>query len=146
MNIIEAMKDPNLFGRHFHPLNSWEAWIVVLSAVFGLPMNRKQRRIFRKLAGFDYKPGLTLVEIWLVERRGGCPSRPHAELLSAKRLHQLLSHRSWQAEEKAVRLEPPEPTIPAPRDLATREADADAVGAAAERERLVEVRTRPNSI
>ena len=72
MNIIEAMKDPNLFGRHFQPLDSWEAWIVVLSAVFGLPMNRKQRRIFRKLAGFDYKPGLTLVEIWLaIGRRGG---------------------------------------------------------------------------
>ena len=72
MNIIKAMTDPNLFGRHFQPLDSWEAWIVVLSAVFGLPMNRKQRRIFKKLAGFDYKPGRSPVELWLtVGRRGG---------------------------------------------------------------------------
>ena len=72
MNIIKAMLDPMLFGNHFQPLASWEAWIVVLSAVFGLPINRKQRRIFKKLAGFDYKPGLSPLEIWLViGRRGG---------------------------------------------------------------------------
>ena len=72
MNIIKAMTDPNLFGRHFLPLESWESWIVVLSAVFGLPMNQKQRGIFQKLAGFDYKPGLSPNEIWLaIGRRGG---------------------------------------------------------------------------
>lgn len=72
MHIVKATLDLMLFGKHFQPLASWETWIVVLSAVFGLPMNRKQRRIFKKLTGFDYKPGLAPAEIWLViGRRGG---------------------------------------------------------------------------
>ena len=72
MDIVRAMTDPNLFGRHFDPLDSWEAWVVVLAAVFGLPMTRTQRRIFKKLTGLTYRPGMSLSEIWLViGRRGG---------------------------------------------------------------------------
>ncbi|MCH7644605.1 MAG: hypothetical protein IH974_07180 [Myxococcales bacterium] len=72
MDIIKTMLKRPLFKRHFDPIESWEAWIVVLSAVFGLPINRKQRRTFRKLSGFNYKPGMSPAEIWLViGRRGG---------------------------------------------------------------------------
>ena len=39
-NIIEAIKNPKLFGSlpRFKKLETWTAWLVVLKAIFGLPM------------------------------------------------------------------------------------------------------------
>lgn len=38
MNILEALDDPQLFGRHF-AAPSWRAWRTVLAALFGLPFH-----------------------------------------------------------------------------------------------------------
>ena len=72
MNIVTAMQDRNLFGQHFAPLSSWSAWVVVLSAIFGLPLDRKQRGVFQNLTGQPYSKNLCPQEVWLaIGRRGG---------------------------------------------------------------------------
>src|SRR4051794_16747642 len=38
MNIIEAMEDEKLFGRHFTGA-TWDPWRAFLTALFALPMN-----------------------------------------------------------------------------------------------------------
>ena len=39
MTILEAMRDPALFGPWFKDRDSWRAWEAFLAALFGLPMD-----------------------------------------------------------------------------------------------------------
>lgn len=69
--ILEAIESAELFA----PLldgDSWDAWKAVLAAMFALPLNRKQRRHFAKLAGGRKPPKGPVQEFWaVVGRRGG---------------------------------------------------------------------------
>ena len=47
MNILEACKDPKLFGPWFRNPKSWQAWFAFLAALFALPMTEEQKRLFR---------------------------------------------------------------------------------------------------
>jgi hypothetical protein len=72
MTIIDAIHDPNLFRPLFKHLDSWRAWLVVLKAIFALPMSDEDLRIFRQLT--DRITALTgqVYECALViGRRGG---------------------------------------------------------------------------
>ena len=72
MNIIEASRDPELFGHLFRDKDSWAAWTVVLEALFALPMSEAERSMFRVLTGRDEPPADPVEEAWLiVGRRGG---------------------------------------------------------------------------
>ena len=43
MTILEAIEDPNLFGREFGGLE----WRVLVAALFGLPMSPEELEVYR---------------------------------------------------------------------------------------------------
>ncbi len=72
MNIIETMADPALFGRHFRDLATWRAWLVILRAIFGLPMDGGEQDVFRKLTGRTTPLSKAVDEAYfIIGRRGG---------------------------------------------------------------------------
>jgi len=71
MTILDAMHDPNLFGRWFAG-NTWARWKALLAALFGLPLSRTQLEAFKKHTGRNKPPKQAAREAWLVVgRRGG---------------------------------------------------------------------------
>jgi hypothetical protein len=56
MNIAEAVADPNLLGSYppFRDLGSWEAWLVFLRALEGLPLSEKEEQLFARHTGRKY--------------------------------------------------------------------------------------------
>lgn len=72
MTIIQAIKDQALFRPLFKDLATWASWLVVLKAVFGLRMEKKERALFTVLTGRETPPTQQVEECWLVVgRRGG---------------------------------------------------------------------------
>ncbi len=70
MTIIDAMRDPQLFGSWFRG-KSWESWRVFLKALFGLDLAGCELDTFRQFTGRKITPEET-TEAWLiVGRRGG---------------------------------------------------------------------------
>ena len=52
MNLIEAINDPAIFGPAFHRnRKSWDAWLVFLAALFGLPLTQAQAQTFTQCTG-----------------------------------------------------------------------------------------------
>ena len=71
ISIIEAMRDPALFGPWFRA-NSWDAWVSFLASLFGLPMGERDASIFRKHTARSGLPQKPAREGWMVVgRRGG---------------------------------------------------------------------------
>jgi len=50
VNIIDAIRDPKVFGPHF-AADTWAAWLTFLAALFGLPMSDEQFAIYQKHTG-----------------------------------------------------------------------------------------------
>jgi hypothetical protein len=73
MNILEAMRDPKVFGPHFPNPASWFAWRVFLRTLFGLPLvNDGQREVFKRCTGRSRPRPKGHTEAWLVcGRRSG---------------------------------------------------------------------------
>lgn len=72
MTIIEAVNDPHLFRPLFKSLDTWRAWLVVLKALFALPMDEADRLSFTSLTSRETPPETPVEECWLiVGRRGG---------------------------------------------------------------------------
>jgi hypothetical protein len=70
VNIVQTMRDPNLFGQWFSA-PSWHNWRTVLKAAFALPMSHTEKRFFRDVANRD-PPSKPVREMWIiVGRRGG---------------------------------------------------------------------------
>jgi hypothetical protein len=71
VNILHALRDPNVFAPYFKG-GSWAAWHVFLAALFGLPLSRDQLAVFKQFTGRDTAPTGQLKEAWLVcGRRAG---------------------------------------------------------------------------
>ena len=71
LTIIEACHDPALFGPWFKR-GDWSAWFTFLAALFGLPMDHRQRTLYRKATGRRGTRTEPFSEGWLVVgRRGG---------------------------------------------------------------------------
>ena len=71
MNILDAMKANNGFGKHFRG-STWDACRVFLCALFALPMTPEQLAIFQKHTGRSAPSTGPLHEAWLVcGRRSG---------------------------------------------------------------------------
>ncbi|MBA7496829.1 hypothetical protein ES702_07438 [subsurface metagenome] len=51
MNIIQAIKNKNLFGKFFKDLESWRAWIVYLKAIFCIKMDKNELALFKEMTG-----------------------------------------------------------------------------------------------
>ena len=72
MNIIAALDDPKVFGRHFRESGTWDAWLAFLAAIFALPMTPAQLATYRQCTGRTSPPSSRLFEAWLVcGRRAG---------------------------------------------------------------------------
>ena len=74
LTILDTMRDPALFGPWFRG-ESWQAWRVFLSALFGLPLDKKSLAIFQKHTGRKNAPTSPAKEGWLVAGRRGGKSR-----------------------------------------------------------------------
>src|SRR3990172_8500227 len=73
-NIIDAIKNRKIFGSlpRFKKLDSWTAWIIVLKAIFGLPLDADEWVIFNRHTGRTRPPAGGAKEVYLVVgRRGG---------------------------------------------------------------------------
>jgi hypothetical protein len=71
VNIIDAIRDPKVFGTHF-TADTWAAWLAFLATLFGLPMSDEQLAIYQKHTGRSVPPTTRLHEAWLIiGRRGG---------------------------------------------------------------------------
>ena len=71
-SIIQACSDPGLFGPWFRNRKSWVAWMTFLKALFALPMNSDDRKVYRECTGRTRPPQKQMTEAWLiVGRRGG---------------------------------------------------------------------------
>jgi len=68
VTILDAIYHPNLFRSLFKSLDTWRAWLAVLRAVFGLPME-EARPCALHLAD---RPEMPVEESWLIcGRRAG---------------------------------------------------------------------------
>jgi len=73
-NIIEAIKNPKLFGSlpRFKKLKTWASWLVVLKAIFGLGMTDDELVLFNRHTGRSSPPVGGSKETYLnIGRRGG---------------------------------------------------------------------------
>lgn len=74
MNIIEAIRDPNLFQPFLGDLQTWSAWQTALRATYGLPIDPSQSDLIRTCTGRDLsklpKDGFSTV-LFLTGRRSG---------------------------------------------------------------------------
>src|SRR5215510_14942099 len=73
-NIIETIKNPKLFGLlpRFRKLDTWAAWLVVLKAIFGLPMTHDDLVVFNRHTGRTSPPvGGSKENFLIIGRRGG---------------------------------------------------------------------------
>lgn len=72
ITLIEACRDPNLFGPWFRNRNSWAPWMVFVKAIFGLPMTEEEHRFYTNCTNRSDHPNKRFREAWLVcGRRSG---------------------------------------------------------------------------
>ena len=50
MNIIQAIRDPNVFAPFFRG-STWDTWLVFLAVLFGLPLTSEQLAIYQRFTG-----------------------------------------------------------------------------------------------
>ena len=74
-NIDRAFKDQRLFAAALGDLATWEVWLAVLSAAFGLPLDARQQEIFASVAGGRKPPSKRVNELWCVAGRRSGKSR-----------------------------------------------------------------------
>jgi hypothetical protein len=71
-NILDAIRDPQVFAQHFKRPETWDAWRAFLAALFALPMTEDELALYRKHTGRATLPAEPLNEAWLVcGRRAG---------------------------------------------------------------------------
>ena len=74
MNVLEALRDPNIFGSlgAFRDLRTWRAWIVFLKVVYGLPLDDDELGIFQVRTGrIAPRPGGYSEAVCIVGRQSG---------------------------------------------------------------------------
>jgi hypothetical protein len=72
MTILDAIQDPQLFRPLFKNLDTWRTWLVVLKALFALPMTADELLIFTQLTGRTTPPREPVHEGWFIKgRRAG---------------------------------------------------------------------------
>lgn len=72
MNILDTIHDAKLFRPLFKTLGTWKTWIVVLKALFALPMTEEDLHLFQQLTGRQTPPANPVTEAWLIcGRRSG---------------------------------------------------------------------------
>jgi hypothetical protein len=70
--ILDACRDPQLFGRWFRRPETWGAWFGFLAVLFNLPTTEPQRLLYRQCSGRRDLPTGQITEAWLCcGRRAG---------------------------------------------------------------------------
>ncbi len=80
ITIDTALTDPNLLGSAFGNPHSWETWLAVLKAAFGLRLTPDQQQLFASVAGNRAPPTKRVRELWAIIGRRGGKSRMAAAL------------------------------------------------------------------
>ena len=71
MTLLEALRDPNLFARHFNS-KSWATWRVFLAALFAEKPTGDDLAVYQALTGRTKWPTSPFAEaVLIVGRRGG---------------------------------------------------------------------------
>ncbi len=74
MTILEAMRDPALFGPWFEQRASWRAWEVFLAALFGLPLVAEgATTLYARHTGRSALPAQPAREGWVIVGRRRAP-------------------------------------------------------------------------
>jgi hypothetical protein len=72
LTLLQAIRDPNLFGPWFKDQATWEPWFAFIAALFGLGLEGDQRALFRSCTDRGHAPTAPFKEAFLViGRRGG---------------------------------------------------------------------------
>ena len=74
MTILDALHDPELFGRWFEG-DDWRAWRVFLAALFGLPIAESDMPLYQRCTGRSAPQTAPATEAWMVVGRRGGKSR-----------------------------------------------------------------------
>ena len=69
MNIIEACNDNRLFRPWFNDMATWQAQFAILKAIFGLTMDRKEKRLLQVLTKRDTLSQRQVSEAWIIAGR-----------------------------------------------------------------------------
>jgi hypothetical protein len=70
MNILESIRDPNLFAPWFRDRDTWKSWRTFLGALFGLPI--EDEALYASCTGGRPPPTRQSRECYvIVGRRGG---------------------------------------------------------------------------
>jgi hypothetical protein len=75
LTILDACNDPLLFQPFFKDPQSWATWFAILAAIFALPMDAEQLRLYETVSGRTMAPTDVAKEVWLVLGRRGGKSR-----------------------------------------------------------------------
>jgi hypothetical protein len=75
LTILDAVQDEHLFKPFFKNPQSWATWFAILAAIFALPMNAEQQRLYETVSGRTEIPTDVAKEVWLVLGRRGGKSR-----------------------------------------------------------------------
>ena len=72
MDIVQAIKNRQLFSPVFRDLSSWQSWLVLLKALFGLSLGEDELILYQQCTGRKKAPQGAFRELWaIVGRRGG---------------------------------------------------------------------------
>lgn len=75
LSIVDALRDPKLFGSAFPDVSTWRAWRAFLKALFALPLDDGDLELFRRHTGRSRPPSEPMREAWVVVGRRGGKSR-----------------------------------------------------------------------
>jgi hypothetical protein len=90
LSIIEAMRDPELFGHAFEDMKSWAHWQTVLKVLFGLKLNATDTARFTEFTGRSVVNPDGHTEAWLI-----CGRRSGKSRLCALIAAYLACFRDW---------------------------------------------------
>ncbi|TIL70369.1 MAG: terminase [Mesorhizobium sp.] len=82
ITIDKALRDPNLLGAALGTSPTWDTWVSVLRAAFGLAMTDKDRATFKAVAGGREPPPGRVRELWCIIGRRSGKSRMAAAVAS----------------------------------------------------------------
>ncbi|TIP99767.1 MAG: terminase, partial [Mesorhizobium sp.] len=80
ITIDTALRDPNLLGAALGPSTTWDVWISILRAAYGLELSASERVSFDAVAGGREPPHKRVRELWCIIGRRSGKSRVAAAL------------------------------------------------------------------
>ena len=90
MNIIQAIEDPGLFRPFFKDPGPWRSWETYLRALFGLPIEDKEKKLFTESTGLEVTPTGRARESFVI-----CGRRSGKSFISAIVAVYLAAFKDW---------------------------------------------------